>query len=170
MAWADLRNAAGQPLNYTPHDFRRMFATEAVGGGLPIHIAAKVLGHRSIETTQGYVAVFQDDLIRSYRRFLDQRRALRPPAEYQQPTDEEWADVEQHFGLRKVPSASVPGLTALLVSTNTPASGVRFCVDPRQRQRLSDVARNLSDRIVEARQHGWNGEIQGLQISLTAAQ
>jgi site-specific recombinase XerD len=31
-----------------------MFATEAVAGGLPIHIAAKVLGHKNINTTQAY--------------------------------------------------------------------------------------------------------------------
>jgi integrase len=29
-----LRDAAGAPLHYTPHDFRRMFATDAVTGGL----------------------------------------------------------------------------------------------------------------------------------------
>ena len=168
---ADLRNAAGQPLHYTPHDFRRMFATEAVGGGLPIHIAAKVLGHRSIDTTQGYVAVFQDDLIRSYRTFLDQRRSLRPASEYRQPTEEEWADFEQHFELRKV------ALGTCARPYGTPCQHEHACVrcpvlrvDPRQRQRLSEIARNLSDRIVEAKQHGWDGEIQGLQISLAAAQ
>ncbi|MEU6409195.1 hypothetical protein [Microbispora sp. NPDC046933] len=32
---------AGQPLHDTPHDFRRMFATDAVTGGLPVRIAAK---------------------------------------------------------------------------------------------------------------------------------
>ena len=47
------------------HDFRRMFATEMVTGGLPIHIAAKVLGHSRLTTTQGYTAVSNEDLIRS---------------------------------------------------------------------------------------------------------
>src|SRR5271166_2419009 len=59
---------------FTPHDFRRMFATEAVIGGLPVHIAARLLGHEDLSTTQAYLAVFQDDLIRTYRAFLDQRR------------------------------------------------------------------------------------------------
>ncbi|HKT04206.1 MAG TPA: site-specific integrase, partial [Rugosimonospora sp.] len=84
------------PLRYTPHDFRRMFATEAVTGGLPVHIAARILGHHSLATTQTYLAVFQDDLIRSYRAFVDQRRATRPVAEYREPTDEEWAEFQQH--------------------------------------------------------------------------
>jgi integrase len=35
-------------LKSTAHDFRRMLATKAVAGGLPVHIAAKILGHRSL--------------------------------------------------------------------------------------------------------------------------
>jgi site-specific recombinase XerD len=37
-----------------------MFATEAVTGGLPVHIAARILGHKTLTTTQAYLAVFQD--------------------------------------------------------------------------------------------------------------
>ncbi|WP_307680373.1 tyrosine-type recombinase/integrase [Streptomyces sp. V4I2] len=39
----------------TPHDFRRLFATDIVNGGLPIHIGAAFLGHLNLQTTQGYV-------------------------------------------------------------------------------------------------------------------
>lgn len=53
LAATGLRDAAGRPLTCTPHDFRRMFATEAITGGLPVHIAARALGHVSLETTQG---------------------------------------------------------------------------------------------------------------------
>ena len=42
-------------------------------------------------------------------------------------------------------------------------------VDPRQRGRLIEIIRNLSDRIAEARMNGWLGEVQGLKISLDAA-
>ena len=42
-------------------------------------------------------------------------------------------------------------------------------VDPRQRARLVDIARNLTDRIAEARANGWLGEVQGLQDGLEAA-
>lgn len=97
-----LRDQAGQPLNYTPHDFRRMFATEAVTGGLPVHIAARILGHKTLTTTQAYLAVFQDDLVRTYRGFLDRRRADRPQEGYREPTEQEWHDFQQHFELRKV--------------------------------------------------------------------
>ncbi|MEU3181340.1 site-specific integrase [Streptomyces albidoflavus] len=97
-----LRDQAGQPLRYTPHDFRRMFATEAVTGGLPVHIATRILGHKTLTTTQAYLAVFQDDLVRTYRGFLDRRRAERPQEEYREPTAAEWHDFQQHFELRKV--------------------------------------------------------------------
>jgi hypothetical protein len=42
-------------------------------------------------------------------------------------------------------------------------------VDPRQRQRLGEIIVNLRDRIAEARENGWLGEIEGLQVSLDAA-
>ncbi|GAA4979195.1 hypothetical protein HD597_000188 [Nonomuraea thailandensis] len=42
-------------------------------------------------------------------------------------------------------------------------------VEPAQRRRLEQIARNLRDRIEEARINGWLGEVQGLQISLDAA-
>jgi site-specific recombinase XerD len=102
IARAGLFDAAGQPLRYTPHDFRRMFTTDAVTGGLPVHIAAKLLGHRRIDTVESYLAVFQDELIRTYRAFLDKRRAARPEAEYREPTEQEWQEFQQRFHARAV--------------------------------------------------------------------
>ena len=167
---AGLTNAAGQPLQYTPHDFRRLFATEAVTGGLPVHIAAKILGHHNLATTQSYLAVFQDELIRSYRAFLDKRRAVRPEAEYREPTDQEWQDFQQHFELRKLELGTCGR------PYGSPCQHEHAClrcpslrVDPRQRARLIEIIRNLSDRISESRINGWLGEVQGLQTSLDAA-
>lgn len=59
-----LRDQAGLPLNYTPHGFGRTFAAEAVTGGLPVHIAAGILGHKTLTTTQTPPAVFQDGRVR----------------------------------------------------------------------------------------------------------
>lgn len=102
LAGTHLRDAAGKPLKYTPHDFRRMFATEAVSTGLPVHIAARLLGHANINVTQGYLAVFEDELVRAYQAFLTRRRAARPQAEHREATDEEWREFEQHFHTRKL--------------------------------------------------------------------
>jgi hypothetical protein len=41
--------------------------------------------------------------------------------------------------------------------------------DPAQRTRLVEIRDNLHARIAEARQQGWLGEVDGLQISLTGA-
>ena len=42
-------------------------------------------------------------------------------------------------------------------------------VSPRQRPRLAEIIRNLTERVAEARDNGWLGEVQGLQVSLAKA-
>ena len=135
---AGLRDNAGELLRFTPHDFRRMFATDAVAGGLPAHIAAKLLGHRSLATTQAYLAIFDEELIRAYRAF-QLGTCSRP---YGSPC------IHEHACIR------CPMLR----------------IDPRQRQRLAEIAHNLAERIAEAKLNGWHGEVAGLQVSLRAAQ
>ncbi|MFD9211804.1 tyrosine-type recombinase/integrase [Streptomyces sp. NPDC059544] len=170
LARTGLRDAAGEPLKYTPHDFRRMFATEAVTGGLPVHIAARLLGHEDLSTTQAYLAVFQEDLIRSYRSFLDQRRSLRPAAEYRDPTDDEWREFQQHFALRKLELGTCGR------PYGTPCKHEHACircpmlrVDPAQQARLIEIIRSLTERLAEAKLNGWLGEEEGLRVSLEAA-
>jgi site-specific recombinase XerC len=89
-------------IKFTPHDFRRIFATDLVNNGLPIHIGAALLGHANLQTTRGYVAVFDEDVVRHYQQFLERRRQLRPTEEYRPTTEQEWADFENHFDKRKV--------------------------------------------------------------------
>ena len=48
-------------ISITAHDFRRLFATDLVNNGLPIHIGAALLGHLDIQTTRGYVTVFEEN-------------------------------------------------------------------------------------------------------------
>jgi site-specific recombinase XerC len=165
-----IRDAAGQPLHYTPHDFRRMFATEAVTGGLPVHIVARLLGHANINTTQAYMAVFDEDLVRSYRSFLDRRRGLRPEAEYREPTDEEWREFQQHFQTRKLELGECGR------PYGAPCKHEHACIrcpslrlDPKARPRLAEIIANLKDRIQEARLNGWLGEVEGLTTSRDAA-
>jgi len=54
LAAAGLTGAAGAPLSFVPHDFRRIFATDAIMNGMPPHIAQLILGHKDINTTMGY--------------------------------------------------------------------------------------------------------------------
>ncbi|WP_235990360.1 tyrosine-type recombinase/integrase [Streptomyces ureilyticus] len=89
-------------MKFTPHDFRRIFATELVNSGLPIHIGAALLGHLNIQTTRGYVAVFDEDVVRHYQEHLHHRRQIRPESEYRDTTVQEWGEFEEHFDRRKV--------------------------------------------------------------------
>jgi hypothetical protein len=42
-------------------------------------------------------------------------------------------------------------------------------MDPRQGVRLAEIITGLHERIREATERGWLGEIEGLQVSLDAA-
>jgi Phage integrase family len=70
-------DAAGRPLRYTFHDFRRLFITDAIMHGMPPHIAQLVAGHRDINTTMGYKAVYPEEVINGHRAFIARRRELR---------------------------------------------------------------------------------------------
>src|SRR6202451_3532896 len=97
-----LTGTAGQPLRFAPHDFRRRLITAAILHGMPPHIAQLVAGHKDINTTMGYKAVYPEEVINGHRAFIARRRALRPAAEYRVPTAAEWAEVTRHVQLRKV--------------------------------------------------------------------
>lgn len=163
--------ADGQPLHYTPHDFRRMFITDAIMNGLPPHIAQVIAGHRDINVTLGYKAVYPEEAIQAHLAFLARRRSLRPSDEYRIPTEDEWQEFLGHFERRKV---SI-GTCARAVST--PCIHEHACVrcpmlwpDPNQRSRLVEIRDNLTARVAEAEGEGWLGEVEGLQISLAGAE
>ncbi|MFE2447768.1 tyrosine-type recombinase/integrase, partial [Streptomyces sp. NPDC059426] len=48
LAATSLTNADGEALTFSPHDFRRIFVTDAIMNGLPPHIAQVICGHKSI--------------------------------------------------------------------------------------------------------------------------
>ncbi|MFI8489416.1 tyrosine-type recombinase/integrase [Streptomyces rubrogriseus] len=155
-------------LAFTAHDFRRLFATDLVNNGVPIHIGAALLGHLSLQTTSGYVAVFNEDIVRHYQHFLDNRRQLRPEGEYRSPTSTEWSEFEQHFDTRKVE----------LGTCGRPyASGCRHehacirCpvlrVNPQMITRLEEIEVDLLARRARAESEGWLGETEGIELTLT---
>jgi integrase len=163
--------ATGQPLSYTPHDFRRMFITDAVLNGLPPHIAQVIAGHRDINVTMGYKAVYPAEAIQAHLAHLARRRALRPSEEYRAPTDAEWQQFLGHFERRKVATGTCGRAFA------TPCPHEHACIrcpmlwpDPAQKHRLTEIRDNLTARITEAEREGWLGEIEGLKISLAGAQ
>src|SRR5260221_7134759 len=101
LAGTGLTGAGGKPLNFTPHDFRRLFITDAVMNGMPPHIAQLVAGHRDISVTMGYKAVYPEEVINAHRAFIARRRATRPGEEYRVPSDQEWEEFLGHFERRR---------------------------------------------------------------------
>jgi hypothetical protein len=170
LAAIGVKDAGGRPLRYTFHDFRRIFITDAIMHGMPPHIAQLVAGHRDVNTTMGYKAVYPGEVINGHRAFIARRRALRPAAEYRTPTDEEWAGFLGHFERRKV------ALGDCGRSYDTPCIHEHSCLrcpllrpDPAQRHRLAEICSNLTDRIAEAEAARWLGEAEGLKVSLAGA-
>jgi hypothetical protein len=159
----------GRPLSFAPHDFRRIFITDAIMHGMPPHIAQLVAGHRDIGVTMGYKAVYPEEVINGHRAFITRRRALRPASEYRTPTEEEWNEFLGHFERRKV------ALGDCGRSYATACIHEHSCIrcpllrpDPTQRPRLAQIEANLHDRIGEAAKEGWRGEAEGLKVSLAA--
>jgi len=170
LAAIGVTTASGTPLRYTFHDFRRLFITDAIMHGMPPHIAQLVAGHRDINITMGYKAVYPEEVISGHRAFIARRRGQRPAAEYRVPTDEEWDQFLGHFQRRKV------ALGDCGRSYDTPCIHEHSCLrcpllrpDPAQRPRLVHICDNLAARIAEAEANHWLGEAEGLKVSLSGA-
>jgi hypothetical protein len=162
---------AGEPLEWRPHDFRRIFVTDALRSGLPPHIAAKICGHAVLDTTMGYAAIYPEDVITHHRAFIARRRAERPSEEYRELTAKEWEEFLAHFELRKV-ALGVCGR-----DYGTPCAHENACVrcpllrvDPAQKPRLEEIHANLLNRLKEAKEQGWLGEVAAIETTMAAAE
>ncbi|MFD4791315.1 tyrosine-type recombinase/integrase [Streptomyces sp. NPDC058459] len=167
LAFIGLTDSTGQPLVFAPHDFRRLFITDAIRSGLPPHIAQVIAGHANINTTMGYNAIYPEKTIEAHRAFITRRRALRPAEEYRTPTDAESEDFLGHFERRKLSigtCARAYGTACIHEHACVRCSLLR--PDPAQRGRLEEIRDNLVVRIAE----GWLGEVEGLRISLAGAE
>jgi integrase len=164
---AGITDPAGNPIAFTPHDFRRVFATEALAAGLPPHIIQKLLGHASLSTTQGYAAIFPDDIIRSHRAFTENRRQLRPSQEYRPVTSQEWDDFEQHFAKRKIAIGDCMRAYGTNCHHEYACEQCKLArPDPAARPRLERTRQGLLAQLQEAQQRGWAGETDRLTYIL----
>jgi hypothetical protein len=170
LATTGVTEPDGQPVRFVPPDFRRIFITDAVLNGMPPHIAQLVVGHRDINTTMGYKAVYPEEAINGHRAFITRRRELRPSEEYRTPTEQEWEEFLGHFERRKVALGSCG--RAFGTSCIHEHSCIRCPLlrpDPTQRHRLAEIRDNLAARVDEAQRERWLGEVEGLKVSLAAA-
>ncbi|MDQ6614920.1 MAG: site-specific integrase [Actinomycetota bacterium] len=162
-AAAGLAAADGSPIDFTAHDFRRVFATDALAAGLPPHIIQKLMGHASIATTQGYAAIFPDDVIRSHRAFIDNRRKFRPSDEYRDVTSEEWDQFEEHFAKRKIAIGDCMRAYGTNCVHEYACEQCKLArPDQGAKPRLQRTREGLIEQTQEARDRGWLGEVERL--------
>ncbi|MFI6789799.1 tyrosine-type recombinase/integrase [Nonomuraea sp. NPDC050383] len=155
-------------LAFTPHDLRRIFATDLINNGPPIHIGAAVLGHLSTQATRGYVAIFDEDLSRHYQAYLERRGAVRARDEYRPPTDREWTEFEEHFDKRKAELGTCARPYA------TPCAHEHACIrcpvlqgSPKMPARLDEIQEDLISRRQRAEAERWHGEIEGIDLTMS---
>ena len=162
---------AGMNLNshqrLTPHDFRRLFTTDAVNNGLPIHIAAALLGHQDLNTTMSYTAIYPKEVFARYSEFIERRRADRPADDYRPPTSRELADFADHFTQRRIE------LGTCVRPYATPCIHEHAClrcpfqqIDPDQVARLVEIRLDIKNRIDTARDQRWLGDVAQLEQTL----
>ena len=97
-----ITDAAGQPLRFTPHDFRRMFITDAVLHGMPPHIAQ--LSPATATSTPPWdtrPSIPRKSSMGTARSSPAGVRS-RPAEEYRVPTEQEWDEFLGHFQHRKL--------------------------------------------------------------------
>ncbi|MCX5215666.1 site-specific integrase [Kitasatospora sp. NBC_00240] len=165
-----ITDASGKVLQFQPHDFRRIFITDAILNGLPPHIAQVIAGHRDINTTMGYNAVYPQAVLEAHRAFIARRRSVRPTEEYRAVSTEEWDEFLGHFARRKL-SLGTCGRAygSDCVHEHACIRCPVLIVDPFERGRLEEVRDNLVERITEAEREGWLQDVEGLSVSLDAA-
>ncbi|WP_187289431.1 tyrosine-type recombinase/integrase [Xylanimonas cellulosilytica] len=95
------RNADGTPLILSPHDCRRVFASEHLNAHTPVHVIQALLGHATIDTVMIYAKLYPDQLVTDYRAAM---RGLYSdvygPDGTKAPTEQEWSEFTKGCSLR----------------------------------------------------------------------
>jgi site-specific recombinase XerD len=168
---AGLIGVDGNTIAFTAHDFRRVFATDALAAGLPPHIIQKLMGHASITTTQDYAAIFPEDVIRSHRAFIENRRKLRPADEYRDVSTTEWSEFEDHFAQRKIAIGDCMRAYGTNCVHEYACEQCKLArPDAGAKPRLQRSRDGLLEQTEEARERGWRGEVERLTYILAGIQ
>ncbi|MGW6831842.1 integrase [Streptomyces sp. NPDC054949] len=116
------------------------------------------------------LAIYPENLIPHHRAFIARRRTERPREEYRELTVTERGEFLAHFELRKVALGTCGRDCA------TPCQHENACVrcplllvDPAQMPRLQEIHANLIDRLQEAKDQGWLGEVAAIETTMAAA-
>ena len=123
LAASGLTDTGGEPLIFSPHDSRRIFVTDAIMSGLPPHIAQIICGHRSLDTTMGYKAVYP---MEAHRAFIARRRRPDPARSTEPPPRTSGTTSSPTARSAKCPSERADAHSERRVLTSTRVSDVRF--------------------------------------------
>ena len=157
-------------MRYTFHDFRRLFITEAIVHGMPPHIAQLVAGHRDINITMGYKAVYPEEV--DQRLTAHSSPAVAPCVPPRNTAPRPTMNGPSSSGTsstERSPSAPAVARTTPPASTNTLCPLPIAMAGPRRPAAPQQIRDNLLARIAEAEAHRWHGEVEGLQVSLAGA-
>ncbi|ETZ96352.1 phage integrase family protein [Mycobacterium kansasii 824] len=98
---AGARHLDGTPLRLSPHDCRRVFATEHLNNNTPVHVIAALLGHAGLDTVMIYAKLYPDSLIDGYRAAMRGRYSdIYDLDTLRAPTAQEWAAFTASCSLR----------------------------------------------------------------------
>ena len=120
----------GSPLHYSPHDFRRIFITDAIMSGLPPHIAQIIAGHQDLNVTMGYKAVYPDEAIQAHLAFLTRRRPCGPARNTGPPPTKNGPSSSAISNSARSPPAPAAARSAPRAFTSTAACAAA-CTGPR---------------------------------------
>lgn len=119
--------ATGASLRFTPHDFRRLFITDAILNGLPPHIAQVIAGHQDINVTLGYKAIYPEEAIQAHLRSSPAAEPCGPARNTASQPMRNGASSSATSNDARSPSAPAAERSAHPASTSTPASAAPCC-------------------------------------------
>jgi integrase len=98
---AGATHSDGRLLELTPHDCRRVFASEHLNNHTPVHVIQALLGHATVNTVMIYAKLYPTHLVEEYRRAMRGLYGdIHGPEAGQAPTAEEWAAFTANCSMR----------------------------------------------------------------------
>ncbi|WP_232525695.1 site-specific integrase [Mycobacterium intracellulare] len=160
----------GNRLRFTPHDFRRLFITDAVLNGLPPHIAQVIAGHRDINVTWAIRPSIPTRPSNHIWHSSPAAATCGPPTNTAPPPMRNGRNSWATSNAAKSPLAPADAPSPAVVFTSTLVSDARCSGLTRPNGTVLEIRDNLLARIAEAEREGWLGEVEGLQVSLAGAE
>ena len=162
--------ADGKAVHFAPHDFRRMFITDAVMNGLPPHIAQVIAGHHDLNVTMGYKAVYPEEALQAHLAFLARRRRFAPATSTAPQLTKSGKPFSAISRGARFRSGLAGGRSGPPASTSTPACAAPCCGPTRPARPARRHPRQHRRPDLRSHARGWFGEVEGLKVSLAGAE